>query len=96
MNPYYKRLTQAAVNAVYRSTALFLRELGCTESEAVRACERLASEAPAKFSRDVFLEVFNGGPEVAEQYRIKDRESLERSRQNATRPYRVNHLRKTL
>ena len=96
MNAFHKRLTQAALNAVYRTTALVLRELGCTESEAVRACERLASQAPEKFSRDVFLEVFNGGPEVAEQYRIKDRESLERSRQNATRPYRVNHLRKIL
>lgn len=96
MNAFHKRLTQAALNAVYRTTALVLRELGCTESEAVRACERLSSQAPEKFSRDVFLEVFNGGPEVAEQYRVKDSESLERARKSATLPYRVNHLRKTL
>lgn len=96
MNVYHKRRAQVAINAVYRSTALFLRHLGVTEAEAAAACEFLASQAPEKFSRAVFMEVFEGGQEVAEKYRVKDLASLERAREDTNRRHRVNHLRNRL
>lgn len=94
MKAYQQRRVQVAANAVYRTTALILRSLEVTEAQVEAACQTLSSQAPEKFSRKVFMEVFLGGPDVAEAYHQKDVESLAASKKDAVLRSRVAHLRK--
>lgn len=94
MRTYRQYREQVALNAVYRSMALALRAINCGPEQAHRVAELLAEQAPAKFSRAVFMEVFHGGQTIADGYLIKDRENLKKAEVDARRRTQVAYLRK--